>query len=84
MTSGVSRGELDQPKMRGRGWTERLNVLGRSARTQGGPYVRALHARDKSESEMLGGQRVDVVRVWRQVLDQRFRRWSIKGNYCQA
>ena len=62
----------------------KIKVPGRSARIQEGPCVRALHARDESESEMLGGQRADVVRVWWQVQDQRFRRWSIKGNYRQV
>ena len=62
----------------------KIKVPGRSARTQGGPCGCALDARDESESEMLGGQQADVVRVWRQVQDQRFRRWSIKGSYRQG
>ena len=62
----------------------KIKVPGRGAGTQRGPCVRALHARDESDREMLGGQRADVVRVWRQVQDQRFRRWSIKGSYSQA
>ena len=48
----------------------KIKVPSRSALTQGGPYVGALHARYESESEMLGGQRADVVRMWRQVQDQ--------------
>ena len=62
----------------------KLKVSGQSAQTQGGPCVSALHASIESESEMLGGKRADVVGVWRQVEDQEFRRWSIKGSYLQA
>ena len=62
----------------------KIKVPGRSGRTHGRPGVPALHASDESQGQILGRQRADVVCVWQQVQDQRFRRWSIKGNYRQA
>ena len=56
----------------------KIKVPNRSARTEAGSWVCALHTGDECECEMTGGQRADVLHIWWQVQDPRFGRWSIK------